>query len=191
MATEEIQIIESTAQNAKMRVRRAGNVTTQKLNKAAKELSMVTVNAQGLRNYSLIGRFVDQIGLVHYGAGRLVGTADAIDRAIKLCSNVLEANPTMSTESKERFLTLQLALCKALDNHVEVLAKLNKSEQTGKNEQAPKTAVKAFATGSVVSPIQLNINTTGAVTVEKEQRTLPPPASQPLNASHQKANSKD
>lgn len=166
MATEQIQIIENEAFNAKRRAQRHGPVSTQRLNKAVKELNMIAIDGRGLRNYSIVGRFLDQIGLVHYGAGRLIGTADAIDRAIKMCANVLEANPTMSTESKERFLTLQLALCKALDNHVEVLAKLNKSEQATKSEQGPKTAVKAFTVGAQIQPIQINVAAGGAVQID-------------------------
>lgn len=161
---QEIEVIPPSPAAARPKKTQVGRVSNQKLDQALSELDLLSISSEKLRGFSTVGRFLDQIGIVQYGNGRMVGTAEAMSAGIKACAEVV-SNAGTDNETKERFLILQIRFARALDANIALLNKITDSG-TPKKPQAEQQN-KPFAIGGVVSPIQINVHTSPVATPEK------------------------
>lgn len=160
----ELDVVEPASAGSRRKARKPSRISDHKLDKALKDLDLLSVSSQKLRGFSTIGRFLDQIGIVEYGNGRLVGTAEAMETAIRACADVV-ANAGDDHDRKDRFITLQIRLARAVDNNI---ALLNKISDTGPAKKPqPEQQNKPFAVQGVITPIQITLNTNPVATPEK------------------------
>lgn len=146
-----------------------GRVTDHALDKAARELNMLTVSAKGLRGFTVIGRFLEQLGVVNYGNGRLVATAEAIANAQKVCAD-LAARENLPAQMREQFLELQLRLAERMDENIALMVKVNEAPAV-ESAKLPQQ-VKPFALNSVVPPlaIPLQVNVTNNLPPQEKKK---------------------
>lgn len=163
----EIEISESSG-NVKRRP-----VTNRALNRAAKELNLVQVKASGLLGISTIGRFLDQLGMLHYGNGRLLASAEMITEAARLCAEFAVV-PNLDHETRQGYLELQLRFIQALDANIASQLELNNASafRPASSPSGPNLPAKSFLPGAQLSPIQINVNT-GTTTAEKKEEPCP------------------
>ena len=153
-ATTQIEVREPTG-----KVRR---ISDGRLNRAARELNLLNVSARGLHSVATIGQFLDQVGLLRYGNGRLLGSSQMIYEAAIACA--AQANRDgIADEVRQGYLDLQLRFVKALDENVALQIELNKVAETrSANPNMPQG--KPFLPGAQISPIQILVQ---GGTVEK------------------------
>lgn len=163
-ANWELEVVEPAKTTKPAKVRKPSRVSDQKLEQALKELNLLSISSDKLRGYSTVGRFLDQIGIVQYGNGRLVGSAVAMETAMQVCADVV-AKAGNDSDLKERFITLQIRLAKAIDSHVSSI-KNGTDTGFGKKPTAEQQN-KPFAVGSVIVPIQINAQANQVATPEK------------------------
>jgi len=149
--TTEIEVVQPTGIIARPR-----RITPHRLDRAAKELNLISVNAKGLRGIGAIGRFLDQIGILDYGNGRLIATAEAIALGIRRCSELANGDG-VDEDARARFLELQLRFCQALDHNVALMVELNQQEKA-QTAAAAQPAHKPFLPGAQVPSISLQVN---------------------------------
>jgi hypothetical protein len=149
----EIEVVTPHALEPKAKKPRAQRVSNHKLDEALKDLNLLSISSDKLRGFSLIGRFLDQIGIVEYGNGRLVGTAVAMETAMKACADVV-ANAGQDNDLKAKFIDLQLRLAKAIDSNVALVNRVQDEHPAKKPPTEQQT--KPFAVGSIIVPIQIN-----------------------------------
>lgn len=149
----EIEVVTPTALDPKAKKPRAQRVSNHKLDEALRELNILSISSSKLRGLGVIGRFLDQIGIVEYGNGRMVGTAAAMEVALASCAEVV-ANAGDDNALKERFIDLQLRIAKAIDANVAMISR-SQGDQPGKKPPS-EHQIKAFAVGSIVVPVQIN-----------------------------------
>jgi len=151
-ATTEIEVREPTG-----KVRRVRPISNSRLDRAARELNLLNISSRGLHNVATIGQFLDQVGLLRYGNGRLLGSAQMIYEAANACA--AQANREgISDEVRQAYLDLQLRFVKAIDENVALQLELNKVAETrSANPRIPQG--KPFLPGAQISPIQINIGT--------------------------------
>lgn len=130
-------------------------VTPHALDTAAKELGLITVNARGMRNTGIVGRFLDQVGVIEYGQGRLIGSAEALEAGINRCAALADSEK-VNDELKATFLELKLRFARALNDSVSQLVDLGGTTKAQNAPSAP--ASKPFLVGAQVSPINIQIN---------------------------------
>lgn len=160
----ELEVIEPSGAPAKAKKHLPKRISDHKLDEALAELNLLSISSEKLKSFSTIGRFLDQIGIVQYGNGRLVGTAEAMAGAMRACADVV-AEAGNDNETKERFIMLQLRLAKALDANVALINEVNETGATRKPQ--PEQQNKPFAVGGIVSPIQINVHASPVATPEK------------------------
>lgn len=159
----EIEISESSG-NVKRKP-----VTNRALNRAAKELNLIQVKASGLLGISTIGRFLDQLGMLHYGNGRLLASAEMITEAARLCAEFAVVT-NIDHETRQGYLDLQLRFIQALDANIASQLELNNASAfrpASPNGAGPNLPAKSFLPGAQLSPIQINVNT--GTTAEKKE----------------------
>jgi hypothetical protein len=144
--------IEVSEPSGKVKLRR---VTPHRLDRAARELGLLTISAKGLMNTAAIGRFLDQVGILSYGAGKLAATAEAISAAAAQCA-VLAQEAGLDHESRQGYLELQLRFTEALDRNMELQVQLS-GASTVKAAQNTGPAYKPFLPGAQLTPVQINI----------------------------------
>lgn len=149
----EIEVVTPAALEPNAKKPRAKRISNHKLDNALQDLNLLSISSDKLRGFSLIGQFLDQIGIVEYGNGRMVGTAVAMENAMKACAEVV-ANAGADNELKARFIELQLRLAKAIDANVALINRVQ-DEHPAKKPSAEQQ-IKPFAVGSVIVPIQIN-----------------------------------
>lgn len=140
-------------------------VTADALDKAAKELNLISVSAKGLLGISTIGRFLDQVGILHYGTGKLLMNAEMISQAAARCAALADRSD-IDEEIRQGYLDLQLRFVKAMDENIQLQMDVNNVEQTNKNSPQAMPA-KPFLVGAQVSPINIQINAPGVTTKEE------------------------
>jgi len=156
-ATTEIEVREPTG-----RVRR---ISDGRLNRAARELNLLNISARGLHSVATIGQFLDQVGLLRYGNGRLLGSSQMIYEAAIACA--AQANKEgISDEVRQGYLELQLRFIKAIDENVALQLELNKVAET-RSAHPNMPQGKPFLPGAQISPIQINVVQSGSKADEK------------------------
>lgn len=163
-AVEEIVVVDPSPAEKKPRKSLPARISDHKLDEALKELDLLSISSEKLRGFSAIGRFLDQIGIVQYGNGRLVGTAEAMSSAIKTCADVV-SDDKADNDTKERFMLLQIRLARALDSNIALMNKI--SDQGSVKKPQAEQQNKPFAVGGIVSPIQINVHAAPLATPEK------------------------
>ena len=144
--------------------KRVGN---SQLDRAARELGMISLSSRGMKNFGVVGRFLDQVGIIDYGNGKLIATSEALDEGIKKCA-ALAANVTMTVELRATFLELQLRFIKAQSGNVQQMAELNEAKQSGDVPRPMPT--KPFLPGAQISPINLQVNVGGQPVTVTEKK---------------------
>lgn len=148
------------------RMRRIGNG---RLDRAARELNMLSVSSAKLKNVATVGAFIKQIGLLKYGNGRLLGSAQLIAQGAQACSE-LALREGLSDEVRQGYLELQLRFVKALDDNVALQLEVNKTD--GRPEGASDIPQgKSFLPGAQVAPIQINVHGGSVETKEQPCKT--------------------
>lgn len=150
---------------------RRRKVSASRLDRAARELNLISVSAKGLLNVATIGRFLDQVGILQYGTGKLLASSEMISQAASRCAALADRSD-IDEEIRQGYLDLQLRFVKAMDENIQLQMDVNNVAAT---KTAAPTAMpaKPFLVGAQVSPIQLTINTAAAVvTGGSDQRTL-------------------
>lgn len=145
--------------------RRIRKVTDDQLDRAAGELGIV-INAKKIKANGVIGRFLEQQGVVAYATSKLMASETVLQDTIKQCRDLIDYG-NLDVELKRDFVKLQVELCKALNESALNMVQINKSEP----QQGPKSgqAVKPFALGAQVSPIQINISGSTVATEKKAE----------------------
>jgi hypothetical protein len=155
----EIEVSEPSGKPVKPRP-----VSNARLDRAAKELNLLKVSARGLSNVAAIGQFLDQIGILRYGSGKLLTTAEMACVAANRCAE-LAGREDIDDETKRGYLELQLRFLKALDENVSLQVEL--SGATAAKLPGPVALPsKPFLPGAQISPIQINIGQPPAATPE-------------------------
>ncbi len=156
-ASREIEISEPSG------IVKPRKITASRLDRAAKELNLLKVSAAGLLNIATIGKFLDQIGILQYGNGRLLGSAEMISEAAARCAKLANSQ-ILDDETRQGYLDLQLRFVAALDRNIELQIEVNNAAST---KAATPTALpsKPFLPGAQISPINIQIN---ANAVEKK-----------------------
>ena len=143
-------------------------VTNNRLDRAARELNLLKVNARGLLNIATIGRFIDQLGVLNYGTGKLLGSAEMISEAATRCAALAERED-LDDEIRQGYLQLQLRFVKALDENLAMQLEVNHVVQN--RAAAPSQALpsKPFLPGAQISPIQINVGAGATIQTTKEE----------------------
>jgi len=166
MPSREIEVSEPSGKPAKPRP-----VSNARLDRAAKELNLLKVSARGLSNVAAIGQFLDQIGIIRYGSGKLLGSAEMIYEAAARCAE-LANREGIDDETKQGYLELQLRFLRAIDQNVALQVEL--SGATAAKLPGPAALPsKPFLPGAQISPIQINV-TGGTVTEKKVEEPCKP-----------------
>jgi hypothetical protein len=139
-------------------------VSPGRLNRAARELNLLKVSARGLSNVAAIGQFLDQIGILRYGTGKLLGSAEMVCEAAARCAE-LAGRDDLDDETKQGYLDLQLRFLSALDKNVELQMEIS-GQTAGKQAGPAALPSKPFLPGAQISPINIQIN---AQSVEKKE----------------------
>lgn len=162
---EELEIVEPKPAVKRKR----GGVSCQKLDKAAAELNLIRVNAAGLTNIATVGRFLDQVGMLNYGNGRLLSSAAMIADSAERCGQLAQ-NEQLDHQIRQGYLKLQLAFIEALDKNVELHLNLTNApvNESVRGNAPPPMPSKPFLPGANISPIQINISA-GAATVTEQK----------------------
>jgi len=149
--------------------RKRGGVTPKRLDRAARELNLIRVDAKNLLNIATVGRFLDQVGMLHYGNGRMLASAAMISDAAERCA-LLASSPDMPDEIRQGYLGLQLKFIEALDRNVELQIEVNNApiNEGGRGSAPPPMPSKPFLPGAPISPIQINISAAQATVTEKK-----------------------
>lgn len=131
-------------------------VTSNALDKAAMELNLISVSARGLLNVATIGRFLDQVGILQYGTGKLLASSEMISQAAARCAALAEKEG-LPEEVRQGYIELQLRFVKAMDENIQLQMDVNNAAAT---KSAAPTAMpaKPFLVGAQVSPINIQIN---------------------------------
>lgn len=141
-----------------------GLVSESTLNRAARELNMITLSSRKLANVATMGQFVNELGLIRYGNGRLLGSAQMIAQGAQACAE-MSLKDGLTEEQRQGYMDLQLRFIKALDENVAMQLEINKTAETnGASQSMPQG--KSFLPGAQVSPIQILI--TGGTVSEKK-----------------------
>lgn len=152
--SQEIEVVEPHLPEVSAKKRRKPRITDGKLDAALADLNLLSISSEKLKGFSIVGRFLDQIGIVQYGNGRLVGTAEAMAVAMKACAEVV-SNAGNDSDLKERFIMLQIRLAKALDANAVMIGQMNETTQSSKPQTEQQN--KPFAVQSIVTPIQITV----------------------------------
>jgi len=149
---------------------RVKRISNGRLNKAARELNLLNISSRGLHNIATIGQFLDQVGLLRYGNGRLLGSSQMIYEAANACAT--QANRDgISDEVRQGYLDLQLRFIKAIDENVALQLELNKVAETrSSNPHIPQG--KPFLPGAQISPIQINVVQSATPTTDNKSVTV-------------------
>ncbi len=146
-----------------------GHVTLKALNRAARELNLISVSAKRLNSFATIGQFLTEIGIIKYGNGRLLGSAALLQESAFKCAE-MAARDDIAADVRRLYLDLQLRFIKALDQNIALQLEVNKAA-----EQADKagmmSSAKPFLPGAQVSPIQINIGSGVTVTEKKVEES--------------------
>ena len=155
--------------------RKRGGVSPKRLDRAARELNLIRVDARGLLNISTVGRFLDQVGMLHYGNGRMLASAAMIADAAERCGK-LAALDTIGDEVRQGYLTLQLKFIQALDENVELHLQLNNAPagESRRGNAPPPMPSKPFLPGAAISPINLQVNVNGQTATVTEKKVEEP-----------------
>jgi len=135
-------------------------VSPGRLNRAAKELNLLKVSARGLSNVAAIGQFLDQIGILKYGTGKLLGSAEMVCEAAARCAE-LAGRDDLDDETKQGYLELQLRFLGALDKNVSLQMEIS-GQTAGKQAGPVALPSKPFLPGAQISPINIQINANAA-----------------------------
>lgn len=157
-ATTEIEIREPATKVRK--------VSKARLDTAARELKLLSISSTRLSSVATIGQFLDELGVLKYGNGRLLGSAQAMAEGAFYCAKMARKK-NLDDETRQGYLELQLRFVKALDENVVMQLKVNKASETvgGMN----LAQAKSFLPGASISPVQINISPNATVTETKEQ----------------------
>lgn len=161
---QEIEVVPPGSVQVKPRRALPKRISDNKLDAALKELNLLSISSEKLRAHSVVGRFLDQIGIVQYGNGRLVGTAQAMAVGLEACADVV-AKAGADNDLKERFILLQIRLAKALDSNIELQNKI--TDQGPARKPQAEQQNKPFAVGAIATPVQINIHAAPLATPEK------------------------
>jgi len=148
-------------------VKRKRQVSPGRLDRAARELNLISINARGMRNFGIIGRFLDQIGVIDYGNGKLVSSAECLEEGVKQCTALAERE-AMDDELRATFLELKLRFVRALNDNVQQLVELNGYGHAERSQGPQAMPAKPFLPGARISPINIQINATAAETKAEE-----------------------
>lgn len=152
-----------------------GRVTKARLDRAARELNMLTMSSSGLNNVATTGQFISELGLMRYGNGRLLGSAQLMAQSAQACAE-MAAKDGLDEETRQGYMELQLRFLKALDGNVALQLELNKVAER-KAENPPMPQGKSFLPGAQISPINVQINCADQKTVQiTESREVPCPS---------------
>jgi hypothetical protein len=159
----EIEITDPSGKPAKFKP-----ISSARLDRAARELNLLKVSARGLSNVAAIGQFLDQIGMLRYGTGKLLGSAEMVCEAATRCAD-LAAKEGLDDETKQGYLELQLRFLRALDENVALQIEIS-GQTAGKSAGPAALPSKPFLPGAQISPINLQVNVgTQEKKVEVEQ----------------------
>jgi hypothetical protein len=164
-AGREIEVTDPSGKPAKFKP-----VSNARLDRAARELNLLKVSARGLSNVAAIGQFLDQIGILRYGSGKLLATAEMAAEAASRCAD-LAARENIDEETKRGYLELQLRFLRSLDDNVALQVELS-GATAGKSAGPAALPSKPFLPGAQISPIQINV-TGGTVTEKKVEVEQP------------------
>lgn len=161
---QEIEVVSPGAVQSQPRKKLPKRISDHKLDAALAELNLLSISSEKLRSFGTIGRFLDQIGIVQYGNGRLVGTAQAMAVGLEACAEVV-SKAGADNDLKERFILLQIRLAKALDANIELLNKIGDQGPARKPQAEQQN--KPFAVGGIATPIQINVHAAPLAMPEK------------------------
>ncbi len=152
-AITEIEVVEPAGRVKPFSPRQ---VSKGRLDRAARELNLLGVSSRGLTNVATIGQFIGELGLLKYGNGRLLGSAQMLTEAALVCADMAKKEG-LDEESRRGYLELQLRFLKALDANFQRQFDVNrKAEESAASSVAP--AGKSFLPGERISPIQINVS---------------------------------
>lgn len=164
-ATTEIAVREPADRSTAVK---SGQRRHRNIDRAARELNMLSVSSLNFQNFADVGEFVRQIGLVKYGSGRLLGSAQMIAESAVACA-ALSKKEGLDDESRRGYLELQLRFLKALDQNVALQLEINKASEADREKKSAGGQAKPFLPGATVSPIQINISPSGATITETKE----------------------
>ena len=145
----------------------ARRVSDGRRNRAARELNILTVSSKKLRNISTIGQFINEMGLLKYGNGRLLGSAQLMAQGAQACAE-MALKDGLDENVRQGYMELQLRFLKALDENVALQLEVNKAaKENSRNGSSSQS--KSFLPGAQISPIQINISPSGTVVETKEK----------------------
>lgn len=150
-------------------VKRKPKIGAGRLDRAARELGMITVSSAKMRNLSVVGRFLDQVGILELSNGKLLGNAESLERGALRCE-LLANDDRLPAELRATFLELKLRFIRATNDNIQQMVELNGISQAKRNEPQA-TATKPFLVGAQVSPIQINIGSQNPQPAEKPLET--------------------
>lgn len=152
---------------------KARKISRANLDKAARELNMLTVSSKRLVSVATIGQFISELGLMRYGNGRLLGSAQLMAQGAESCAE-MAAKDGLDEEVRRGYLDLQLRFLKALDDNVALQLELNKVAER-KSADAAMPQGKSFLPGAQIAPIQVNVHANSA-TITESTKEAPCPS---------------
>lgn len=149
-------------------IRSARPISKLRLDRAARELNLLSISSTRLLNIATIGQFVKEIGLLKYGHGRLVGSATAMQEGAMYAAQMARRDG-VSDEIRQAYMELELRFLKALDDNLAMQLDVNrKVDGTSGSAASDLPQGKPFLPGAQISPIQINVHG-GTVETPKEE----------------------
>jgi hypothetical protein len=152
--------------NTAIEVLEPRRVKARRLDAAARELNLLNISSRRLINVATVGQFVKEIGLLKYGNGRLIGSAQAMQEGAIYAAQMARREG-ISEEIRQTYLDLELRFLKALDENLVMQLDVNKRDVESSAAASALPQGKPFLPGAQISPIQINIS--GNAVEAKEQ----------------------
>ncbi len=142
------------------------NISPPRLDRAARELNLLNISSKGLHNVATVGQFLTEIGLIRYGNGRLLGSAQAMQEGMLYCLE-LARNAELDHEVRQKYLDLGIRFRNALDENVALQMDVNKVQ--AKETNGAVSGAKSFLPGAQIQPIQINLSGGATATITEKK----------------------
>ncbi len=137
--------------------RRFKPITRSRLDRAARELNLLNISSGRLINVATVGQFVKEIGLLKYGNGRLLGSAQAMQEGAFYAAQMARREG-IAEEVRQTYLDLELRFLKALDENLVMQLDANRRGAESSAAASAMPEGKPFLPGAQISPIQINVH---------------------------------
>ncbi len=158
--------------NTAIEVLEPRRVKARRLDAAARELNLLNISSRRLINVATVGQFVKEVGLLKYGNGRLLGSAQAMQEGAHYAAQMARREG-IAEEVRQAYLDLELRFLKALDENLVMQLDVNKRDVESFSAASSMPQGKPFLPGAQISPIQINISPGATATVSEEAKEQP------------------